>query len=83
MAQALARWGEAQPAWRKPDLIHQSGELLPDALLELADRWHADLSAWAGPEQITAGVGEPPWELPRQVFAAVPTGSPSPSRAFP
>jgi SAM-dependent methyltransferase len=38
-------------------------------LTELADRWRADLAAWAIPEHITAAVDESPWVLPRQVFA--------------
>jgi len=38
-------------------------------LTELADRWKADLAAWAIPEHITAAVSESPWVLPRQVFA--------------
>src|SRR5580658_8763558 len=41
---------------------------MPD-LTELADRWKADLAAWAIPEHITAAVTESPWVLPRQVFA--------------
>ena len=41
---------------------------MPD-LTELADRWQADLAAWAIPEHITASVSESPWVLPRQVFA--------------
>jgi SAM-dependent methyltransferase len=41
---------------------------MPD-LTELADRWRADLAAWAIPEHITAAVSESPWVLPRQVFA--------------
>jgi SAM-dependent methyltransferase len=41
---------------------------MPD-LTELADRWKADLAAWAIPEHITAAVSESPWVLPRQVFA--------------
>jgi SAM-dependent methyltransferase len=41
---------------------------MPD-LTELADRWKADLAAWAIPEHITATVSESPWVLPRQVFA--------------
>ncbi len=38
-------------------------------LTELADRWRADLAAWAIPEHITAAVSESPWVLPPQVFA--------------
>jgi len=38
-------------------------------LAELADRWRADLAAWAIPEHVTAGVTDSPWVLPRQVFA--------------
>lgn len=38
-------------------------------LPELLDRWREDLSAWAIPDHITAGVAESPWVLPRQVFA--------------
>jgi len=41
---------------------------MPD-LTELADRWKADLAAWAIPEHIPAAVSESPWLLPRQVFA--------------
>ena len=41
---------------------------MPD-LTELADRWQADLAAWAIPGHITASVSESPWVLPRQVFA--------------
>jgi SAM-dependent methyltransferase len=37
-------------------------------LTELLDRWREDLSAWAIPDRITAGVAESPWVLPRQVF---------------
>jgi SAM-dependent methyltransferase len=36
---------------------------------ELLNRWRDDLSAWAIPDHITAGVAESPWVLPRQVFA--------------
>jgi len=57
-------------------------------LLDLLDRWRADLAAWAIPEQITAAVTESPWVLPRQVFArradrvsAAPSG-PSFERAW-
>ena len=38
-------------------------------LTELLNRWREDLSAWAIPDRITAGVAESPWVLPRQVFA--------------
>ncbi len=38
-------------------------------LTALADRWRADLAAWAIPRHITAAVSESPWVLPRQVFA--------------
>ncbi len=38
-------------------------------LTELLNRWRDDLSAWAIPDHITAGVAESPWVLPRQVFA--------------
>jgi len=38
-------------------------------LAGLLDKWRADLAAWAIPESITAGVTDPPWVLPRQVFA--------------
>jgi 2-polyprenyl-3-methyl-5-hydroxy-6-metoxy-1,4-benzoquinol methylase len=38
-------------------------------LTELLNRWREDLSAWAIPDHITAGVAESPWVLPRQVFA--------------
>ena len=38
-------------------------------LTALLDRWREDLAAWAIPEHITAGTGESPWVLPRQVFA--------------
>jgi SAM-dependent methyltransferase len=38
-------------------------------LTALADRWRADLAAWAIPWHITAAVSESPWVLPRQVFA--------------
>src|SRR6266487_359617 len=38
-------------------------------LTELADRWRADLAAWAIPRHITAAASESPWVLPRQVFA--------------
>ncbi len=41
---------------------------MPD-LTELADRWRADLAAWAIPGHITAAASESPWVLPRQVFA--------------
>src|SRR6266704_1570900 len=41
---------------------------MPD-LTELADRWRADLAAWAIPRHITAAASESPWVLPRQVFA--------------
>lgn len=41
---------------------------MPD-LTELADRWRADLAAWAIPWHITAAASESPWVLPRQVFA--------------
>jgi SAM-dependent methyltransferase len=57
-------------------------------LLDLLDRWRADLAAWAIPEQITAAVTDSPWVLPRQVFArradrvsAAPSG-PSFERAW-
>jgi len=36
---------------------------------ELADKWRADLAAWAIPPHITAAVADSPWVLPRQVFA--------------
>ncbi len=39
------------------------------SLTELLDRWRADLTAWAIPEQITAAVPDSPWVLPREVFA--------------
>jgi SAM-dependent methyltransferase len=38
-------------------------------LTELLSRWRDDLSAWAIPDHITAGVADSPWMLPRQVFA--------------
>ena len=38
-------------------------------LTELAERWRADLAAWAIPAHITAAVADSPWVLPRQVFA--------------
>src|SRR6266516_487984 len=41
---------------------------MPD-LTELADRWRADLAAWAIPGHITAAASESPWVLPRHVFA--------------
>ena len=39
------------------------------SLNELLGRWRDDLSAWAIPADITSGVAESPWVLPRQVFA--------------
>ena len=39
------------------------------SLDELLGGWRDDLGAWAIPEQITSGVAESPWVLPRQVFA--------------
>ena len=39
------------------------------SLDELLGRWRDDLGGWAIPEQITSGVAESPWVLPRQVFA--------------
>lgn len=36
---------------------------------ELADKWRADLAAWAIPPHITAAVADSPWVLPHQVFA--------------
>ena len=57
-------------------------------LLDLLDRWRADLAAWAIPDSITAAAAESPWVLPRQVFArradrvtAAPSG-PSFERAW-
>jgi SAM-dependent methyltransferase len=41
---------------------------VPD-LAELLERWRADLTSWAIPEEITAAATESPWVLPRQVFA--------------
>jgi SAM-dependent methyltransferase len=38
-------------------------------LAGLLDKWRADLAAWAIPENITAGITDSPWVLPRQVFA--------------
>jgi SAM-dependent methyltransferase len=38
-------------------------------LAGLLDTWRTDLAAWAIPEDITAGVTDSPWVLPRQVFA--------------
>lgn len=35
----------------------------------LLDRWRADLTAWAIPDEITSQVSESPWVLPTQVFA--------------
>jgi 2-polyprenyl-3-methyl-5-hydroxy-6-metoxy-1,4-benzoquinol methylase len=37
-------------------------------LTDLLNRWREDLSSWAIPDRITAGVAESPWVLPRQVF---------------
>src|SRR5215472_1250033 len=39
------------------------------SLDELLGGWRDDLGAWAIPEQITSGVADSPWVLPRQVFA--------------
>ena len=69
MAQALARLQEAQPTWRKADLIRHLGELLPDdvacrddaaaaaLLIDLADRV---LAGGAGEQVLTLEAPEWP-----------------------
>jgi SAM-dependent methyltransferase len=37
--------------------------------MDSAERWRADLAAWAIPDSILAGAGASPWTLPRGVFA--------------
>jgi SAM-dependent methyltransferase len=37
--------------------------------MDTAQRWRADLAAWAIPEPILRAVDRSPWTLPRQVFA--------------
>jgi SAM-dependent methyltransferase len=36
--------------------------------MDVAERWRADLAAWAIPEPIMNAAGRSPWTLPRQVF---------------
>jgi SAM-dependent methyltransferase len=43
--------------------------MITEAARDLLDRWHADLAAWAIPDEISSQVSESPWVLPRTVFA--------------
>jgi len=58
MGQALARVQEAQPAWRKADLIRFLGELLPDSVACPGDQAAADLLERLADQVLSGGTGQ-------------------------
>ena len=58
MGEALARLQEAQPAWRKADLIRHLGELLPDDVACPDDATAAALLTGLADQVLAGGAGE-------------------------
>ena len=72
MAQALARLQEAQPAWRKADLIRHLGELLPDDVACPDDATAAALLTGLADRVLAGGAGEQVLTLEAPEWPRVP-----------
>jgi hypothetical protein len=72
MAQALARVQEAQPAWRKADLIRHLGELLPDHVACAGDADAAELLPALADRVLAGGAGEQVMALEAPEWPRVP-----------
>ena len=72
MAQALARAQQAQPAWRKADLVRHLGELLPDDVACRDDAAAAALLTDLAERVLSGGAGEDVLALEAPEWPRVP-----------
>jgi hypothetical protein len=72
MAQALARVQQAQPTWRKADLIRHLGELLPDHVASAEDTDEAQLLPALADRVLAGGAGEQVLTLEAPEWPRVP-----------
>jgi hypothetical protein len=72
MAQALARVQEAQPTWRRADLVRHLGELLPDDVACRDDGVAAALLTGLADRVLTGGTGEEVLALEAPEWPPVP-----------
>ena len=72
MAQALARVQQAQPAWRRADLIRHLGELLPDDVACADDTAAAQLLPRLADQVLAGGAGEEVLSLEAPEWPRVP-----------
>jgi ATP-dependent exoDNAse (exonuclease V) alpha subunit len=72
MARALARVQEAQPTWRKADLIRHLGELLPDGVACASDTEAAALLPRLAEQALAGGAGQQVLSLEAPEWPRVP-----------